>query len=141
MAITYLKVNKDLLISILSFADFPSAPVMAILSEPAKSTKSNFDVVIESGFFISTLSIFNSKIEWLLEEVKFNLWLAVTLFFTPYLNRLITSSVDLHSVTNKFSTVNYSLTFHLNFSPPPYGPNLFVIPPKRSYILSLYICK
>ena len=63
IAMTCLKVISDLLISILSFAYFPSVPVRLILSEPAKSTNSSLEIIHESGFLISTLSIFNSKIE------------------------------------------------------------------------------
>lgn len=63
IAITYLNVISDLLISILSFACLPSAPVTLILSEPAKSTNSNLDAINESGFLRSVLSILNSNIE------------------------------------------------------------------------------
>ena len=45
IAITYLKVINDMFISILSLACRPSVPVILILSEPAKSTNSNFDVI------------------------------------------------------------------------------------------------
>ena len=45
IAITYLKVISDLLISMLSFAYLPSVPVKLILSEPAKSTNSNLEVM------------------------------------------------------------------------------------------------
>ena len=38
--ITCLKVNKDLLISMLYLANFPYVPVMPILYDPAKSTNS-----------------------------------------------------------------------------------------------------
>ena len=44
VAITYLRVINDLLISILSLACLPSVPVKLILSDPAKSTNSNFEL-------------------------------------------------------------------------------------------------
>jgi hypothetical protein len=60
---TYLRVNRDLLISIVSLAYLPSAPVYVILSDPARSTRVNLDVRILSGLVRSTLSIFSSRIE------------------------------------------------------------------------------
>lgn len=44
VAITYLRVIRDLLISMLSLACLPSVPVRLILSDPAKSTNSNFEL-------------------------------------------------------------------------------------------------
>lgn len=138
IAITYLNVINDLLISILSFACLPSAPVILILSEPAKSTNSSLDAIYESGFLRSVLSILNSNIEWLLEDYRFNLWLAVILFLLPNLNSCMMSSIDLHWYTNKFSTVNCSRTFQRNFNPFYWVFWLILVKsPNRSNIFSL----
>ena len=60
--ITCLRVNKLLLISILSFAYCPVVPVKLYFSEPARSTSYNLLTVTFIGFLMSAASIVNEKI-------------------------------------------------------------------------------
>lgn len=70
--ITYRRIKSDLLISILSFAYFPSAPVKLILSEPAKSTSSSFEDRKLSGLRLSIIA------RWYTYALQFDLhyWMA-----------------------------------------------------------------
>lgn len=125
--ITYLRVIRDLLISILSFVT--TLPVYDYRSEPAKSTSYNVDVTILSGFLESTHSIvsFNIVCERLL--ALFMLCEATTLFFRPKWYKANTSSSVRHSNVYRFSTVKMSLT-NLSFKP---GSS-----PTRRFILLLF---
>ncbi len=60
---TYLKVNKDLLISIDSFYARPVVPVALYLSLPAKSTNYNLLITVLSTAALSTISRVKEKIE------------------------------------------------------------------------------
>lgn len=59
------------------------------------------------------------RIEWLLELVIFSLWEEFTLFFNPYMKCLRSYSADLHSYTNRFSTLNCSFLFQRSLRPMP----------------------
>lgn len=92
--ITYLRVNRLLLISILSFYDLPSTFVYSCLSEPARSTNYNLLIIILSGWFTSIYSIVIQNIVCDLEDVKFILWDPITLFLNPKLKSLRISVSD-----------------------------------------------
>lgn len=100
--ITCLKVNKDLLISILYLANLPSVPVWPIRSDPARSTSYNLLDNIWLGSEWWKLYNLIVKIEWLLEEDIFNLWDEFILFFNPYKKYFINSSSFLHSKIYRF---------------------------------------
>ena len=54
--ITFLRVNSDLLISILSYYARPFAPVRLVLSLPAKSTNWSFEMIVLSICELSIIS-------------------------------------------------------------------------------------
>ena len=92
--ITYLRVNKLLLISILSFYDLPSTFVYSYLSEPARSTNYNLLITILSGWLTSIYSTVTQNIVCDLEDVKFILCEPITLFLNPKLKSLRISVSD-----------------------------------------------
>ena len=103
--ITYLRVKSDLLISILSFCVFPSTFVSSWRSDPARSTSYNLLMTMLSGCSASIYSTVIENIVCDLEEVRFILWLPITLFLSPqWKSRRISWSVW-HQKLNKFSTV------------------------------------
>ena len=117
VAITHLRVNNDLFMSILYLACLPSVPVSPILSDPAKSTSYNLLIRTLWGLILSKDSTLTVNILCDLEEDIFSLWEAVILFLRPILKYFITYSGDLHSKMNKFYTVNWSFLDHLSLSP------------------------
>jgi hypothetical protein len=104
--ITFLKTNRLLLISILSFACTPVVPVKLYFSDPAKSTSYNRLTVTFTWDLISYVSIVSENMLWLLLENSFKLCEAKTLFVDPNLNNFNASSADWHSNTYRFSTTN-----------------------------------
>lgn len=122
MLMTCLKVNRDLFISILYFANFPYVPVIPILSEPAKST--NYILLHRRWLGLEwwKLSTLKVNIEWLLDDCTLSLCAELILFFKPYKKYLVSSSWSLHSKTNKFYTENCSSLFHLSLNPFTFVP-------------------
>lgn len=90
--ITKPKVVKDLLILLASFNLSPAAAVYFYLSDPARSTKCNFEDVTfvhPSLLFLDSIVIENT--EWDLEESAFIFVAPTCLFLIPFLNISIVS--------------------------------------------------
>lgn len=110
---TCLRVNSDLLMSMLYLASLPSLPVKAVLSDPAKSTSSILLLYTKDGSSFSKHLTLIVRMVWLLEELILSLWEPLTLLDKPTLTCCRSSWLSWHSYTNKFSTVNCSSLFHL----------------------------
>ena len=65
---TFHNTNKDLLMSIDSFAEIPVVPVYPTLSDPAKSTSYSLETTTSSIFPGSTVSKVTVNIAWDHEE-------------------------------------------------------------------------
>jgi hypothetical protein len=107
MLMTCLRANRDLLMSMLYLASFPSVPVIPILSEPAKSTSWSLLVRVWEGLPWGWLSTLMVRMEWLREETELRRWEQVTRFCSPNKKYLMSSCSFLHWRVNRFYTMNY----------------------------------
>ena len=90
--ITFPSSNKPRLIFIPSFKTAPVAPVFFALSEPARSTKKNFAVIVPSYCYFPFPIMIDClivivKIAWERELASFMRVLAVVLFLLPFYNK------------------------------------------------------